>query len=147
MGAAQASDYLENKLIDHLFRSGTFAKPTALWVALFTGAPSDAPGSGTEVTGGAYTRVNLAPSDTNWRATQGGTTGASSGNSGMTANAVVISFPAPTANWGTVSHFGIFDAATAGNLLIWDALTVARPILAGDPAPTFNLDALSIAVA
>ena len=37
MGAAQASDYLENKLIDHLFRAGTFAKPTALWVALFTG--------------------------------------------------------------------------------------------------------------
>ena len=89
MGAAQASDYLENKLIDHLFRAGTFAKPTALWVALFTGSPADA-GGGTEVTGGSYARVNLAPSDTNWRATQGGTTGASSGSSGTTANAVVI---------------------------------------------------------
>ena len=146
MGAAQASDYLENKLIDHLFRTGTFAKPAALWVALFTGAPSDA-GGGTEVSGGSYARVNLAPSDTNWRATQGGTTGASSGTGGTTANAVVIAFPAPTANWGTVSHFAIFDAATAGNLLIWDALTVARPILSGDPAPTFNLDALTIAIA
>ena len=146
MGAAQASDYLENKLIDHLFRAGTFAKPTALWVALFTGAPSDA-GGGTEVSGGSYARKNLPPSDTNWRATQGGTTGASTGTGGQTANAVQIAFPAPTANWGTVSHFAIFDAPTAGNLLIWDALTVARPILNGDPAPTFNLDALTIAIA
>ena len=146
MGTAQASDYLENKLIDHLFRSGTFAKPAALWIALFTGAPSDA-GGGSEVAGGGYARVNLAPSDTNWRATQGGTAGASTGTGGQTANAVVVSFPTPSANWGTVSHFGIYDTPTAGNLLIWDALTVARPILAGDPAPTFNLDALAIAVA
>jgi hypothetical protein len=146
MGAAQASDYLENKIIDHLFRTGAWAKPTALWIALFTGAPSDA-GLGSEVTGGGYARVNLAPSDTNWRATQGGTTGPSSGSGGMTANVLVISFPAPSANWGTVSHFGIFDAPTGGNLLIWDALTVPRPILAGDPPPTFNPDALSVAVA
>ena len=59
MGAAQASDYLENKLIDHLFRAGTFAKPTALWVALFTGAPGDA-GGGTEVSGGSYAREEPA---------------------------------------------------------------------------------------
>ena len=146
MGQAQASDYLENKLIDHLFRTATFAKPAALWIALLTGAPSDA-GGGTEVAGGGYARVNLPPSDTNWRATQGGTTGASAGTTGTTANAVVVAFPAPSANWGTVSHFAIYDAPTGGNLLIWDALTAARPILAGDPAPTFNLDALSIAVA
>lgn len=146
MGQAQASDYLENKLIDHIFRAGTFAKPTALWVALLTGAPSDA-GGGSEVAGGGYVRVNLAPGDANWRATQGGTSGASTGSSGTTANAAVIAFPSPTANWGTVSHYAIFDAATGGNLLIWDALTVPRPILAGDPPPTFNIDALSIAVA
>ena len=145
MGTAQASDYLENKLIDHLFRTGTFAKPTGLYLALFTAAPSDAAG-GTEVAGGSYARVNLAPSDTNWRATQGGTSGASSGTGGLTSNAVAITFPAPTADWGTVTHFGIFDASSGGNLLIWDALTAARTILNNDPAPVFADGALTVTV-
>jgi hypothetical protein len=146
MGATQASDYLENKLIDHLFRAGTFAKPAGLFIGLLTAAPTDA-GGGTEVSGGSYARAALAPSDTNWKATQGGTTGASSGTTGLTSNAVAITFPAPTANWGTVTHFGIYDAASAGNLLIWDALTAARTILNADPAPSFGPDALQIAVA
>jgi hypothetical protein len=145
MGTAQASDYLENKIIDHLFRTNTFAKPSGLYVALFTAAPSDAAG-GTEVSGGSYARVNLAPLDTNWKATQGGTSGASSGTGGATANAVAITFPAPSANWGTVTHFGIFDAASGGNLLIWDALTASRTILSGDPAPSFAVDQLTITV-
>ena len=145
MGTAQASDYLENKLIDHVFRSASFTKPTGLFIALFTGAPTDA-GGGVEVTGGAYARVNLAPLDTNWKATQGGTSGVSSGTGGQTSNAVAITFPAPTANWGSVTHFGIFDAASGGNLIIWDALTAARTILSGDPAPSFAVDALTVTV-
>jgi hypothetical protein len=145
MGTAQASDYLENLVIDHLFRTRTFAKPTALYLALFTSAPSDS-GGGTEVTGGSYARVNLAPLDTNWNATQGGTSGNSSGVTGQTANAVAITYPAPTANWGTVTHFGIFDAASGGNLLIWDALVNSRTILSGDPAPSFPIGALQVTV-
>jgi len=145
MGAAQASDYLENKLIDHLFRTATFAKPAALWIALFTAAPSDA-GGGTEVTGGGYARVNLAPSDANWRPTQGGLGAASTGTGGLTANAVPVTFPAPSAAWGTVTHFALFDAPTGGNPLVWDALITPRPIASGDPAPNFAIDALQIAV-
>jgi len=143
---ANATNYLENKLADHLFRAATFAKPTALWVGLFTAAPSDA-GGGTEVTGGSYARVNLAPSDTNWLATQGGTSGASSGTGGATGNAVVIAYPAPTANWGTITHFAIFDASTAGNPLVWGALSVSRVVNNGDPGPRFLANTLTITVA
>jgi hypothetical protein len=145
MGTAQASDYLENKLVDHLFRSATFAKPIGNWVALFTAAPSDA-GGGTEVAGGSYARVNLAPLDTNWMGTHGTTSGASSGTGGLTSNAVAITFAAPSANWGVVTHFGIFDAASAGNLLIWDALTTPKTINSGDAAPSFAPGALQITV-
>ena len=145
MGTAQATDYLENLIIDHLFRTRTFGKPTALYLALFTASPADA-GGGTEVTGGSYARVNLAPLDTNWTATQGGTSGNSSGTGGATANAVAITFPAPTANWGTVTHFAIMDALTGGNMLIWDALTAARVILNGDAAPTFPVGTLQLTV-
>jgi hypothetical protein len=145
MGTAQASDYLENLIVDHLFRTRTFAKPAALYLALFTAAPSDA-GGGTEVAGGGYARVNLAPLDTNWTATQGGTSGNSSGAGGVTANAVAVTFAAPSAAWGTVTHFGVFDAASGGNLLLWDALAAPRTLLSGDPAPSFPIGALQITV-
>ena len=140
-----ASNYLENQLVDHLFRAATFAKSTARYVALFTSAPSDA-GGGTEVTGGSYARVNLPASDTNWVATQGGTSGASSGTGGVTSNAVAVTYPAPTATWGTATHFGIFDAASGGNLLVWAPLSAARAILSGDPAPIFRAGTLAVTV-
>lgn len=145
MGTAQASDYLENKIIDHLFRTATFAKPAAIYLALLTAAPSDL-GGGTEVAGNSYARVNLPPLDTNWKATQGGTSGASSGTGGVTSNAVAVVFPTPSGNWGTITHYGIFDAATGGNLLIWDALTTPRTVNTGDPGPSFAIDALTITV-
>ena len=145
MGIAQASDYLENLIIDHFFRTRVAPKPATLYVALFTAAPSDA-GGGTEVVGGGYVRVNLPPLDASWTATQGGTGGNSSGVSGQTSNAVVIAYPAPTANWGNVTHFAFFDAPVGGNMLIWDALTAPRLILNGDPAPTFPIGALTVTV-
>ncbi len=144
MGTAQASDFLENLVVDHLFRTRTWAKPTAIYVALFTAAPSDA-GGGTEVSGGGYARVALAPGDTNWTATHGGTSGNSSGTGGQTANAVAITFPAPTANY-TVTHFGLFDAASGGNLWIWDALTTPQAVVSGGPPASFAVGALQIAV-
>jgi hypothetical protein len=145
MGTVQASDFLENLIVDHLFRTRTWAKPTALYMALYTAAPSDS-GGGTEVTGGSYSRINLPPLDTNWTATQGGTSGNSSGSTGFTANALAITFPAPTANWGTITHFAILDASSGGNLWIWDALTASRTVLSGDPAPSFAIGQLQITV-
>lgn len=132
MGAK--TNYLEDEVIKHIFRTGSFTKPTGLHVALFTAAPGEA-GGGTEVTGGSYARVNHAPGDANWAATSGG--------NGTTSNAAAITFPAPTANWGTVTHWGVFDASTGGNLLIYAALTVSKTINNGDAAPSFGVGALT----
>jgi len=140
---AGMSDYLENALIDHLFRDITYAKSAALYVALFTAAPSDA-GGGTEVTGGSYARVSVAPGSTNWANTQNSGTGASSGTGGQTSNKTTITFPAPTGNWGVVTHFGIYDASSSGNLLFWAALTVAKTVNNGDAAPIFAANALTV---
>jgi hypothetical protein len=145
MGTAQASDYLENALIDHIFRTRTWAKPTALYLALYTSAPTDA-GGGTEVAGGGYARVNLAPGNANWTATQGGTSGDSSGTGGATTNAVLIQFPPPIANWGTVTHFGIVTAASGGSLLIWDAIASPLIVMSGGPGPSFPAGSLRITV-
>lgn len=140
------SDYLENKLIDHIFRDTAYTKPTTIYVALFTAAPSDS-GGGTEVSGGSYARVQVGPSQTAWTQTQGGTGSASSGTGGLTDNAADITFPAPTANWGSITHFGVFDASTGGNLLIHGALTTAKTVNNGDPAPKFTAGDLDITFA
>lgn len=139
------TDYLENKLIDHLFRGTAFAAPTALFVGLLTAAPSDN-SVGTEVTGGAYARVSYTPTSANWTNTQSSGTGVSSGNSGTTANASAITFPAPTASWGLITHFGIYDASSAGNMLWWGALTQSKTVNNGDAAPSFQAGALSIQI-
>ena len=142
---AHLTDYGENYLIDHLFRTRTLAKPTAWYVALFTAAPSDA-GGGTEVSSGSYARVNLAPADANWAATQGGVSGNSSGTGGQTSNAAVVTFPAPSADWGAVTHWGLCDASSGGNLWFAAPLATARVILNGDPPPSFDVAALGISV-
>lgn len=120
------SDYLEGEIIKHIFRTGSFTKPTNLAVGLFTAAPSDS-GGGTEVTGNGYARANTNtdPLDANWAAPAAG--------NGVTSNVGTVTFPTPTgAGWGTVTHFGIFDADSAGNLLFHGALTASKVVNAGD---------------
>ena len=143
MGAM--SDYLENKLIDHVFRATSFTAPSSIYIALFTANPSDS-GGGTEVTGGSYARVNLAPSISNWANTQTSGTGASSGTSGTTSNSSTITFASPTANWGTITGMAAFDASTSGNMLFWAALTTSKTVNNGDAAPSFSAGALTFQI-
>ena len=144
---SSATNYLENKIVDWLFRGQAFAPPATLYVALFTAAPSDA-GGGTEVTGGAYARVAVASSLADWAGTQSaGSVVASTGTGGQTSNNAPITFPAPTANWGSVTHFAIFDAASGGNMLFWAPLTAAKTINNGDAAPAFPAGTLLATVA
>ena len=141
---AAMSDYLENKLIDFLIRGQTFSAPANLYFALLTAAPSDT-GGGTEVTGGSYARVGVTASLVNFAGTQGAaSTTASTGTTGTTSNNNAITFPAPTANWGVVTHFAIYDAPSAGNLLFWGALSSSKTINNGDAAPSFAATAFSL---
>lgn len=153
---AHMSDFLENKLLDWLLRgqaigiTGASAAagtgPANVYVGLFTANPSDT-GGGTEVSGGSYARVTVASSLANWAGTQSaGSSTASSGTGGTTSNNNAITFPTPSANWGVVTGIGIFDAASAGNLLLWAPLTVNKTINNGDPAPSFAAAALTIQI-
>jgi hypothetical protein len=139
------SDYLENKIVDDLFRGTAYTPPATHYVGLMTSAASDT-GPGTEVTGGSYARVAVSKADASWKGTHGSATGASSGTNGTISNAAAITFPAPTADWGSVTYWGIWDAATSGNLLVWDDLTTAKTINNGDAAPSFAIDALTIQI-
>jgi hypothetical protein len=115
-----------------------------LYVGLLTAAPTDA-GGGTEVSGGSYARVPVASTLANWAGTQSaGSTTSSSGTGAQTSNNAAITFPSPTGNWGVVSHFGIYDSLTSGNLLYWAALTASKTVNNGDAAPSFAIGALTI---
>jgi hypothetical protein len=135
---ANMSNYLENKLIDHIFRGVQYTMPTTLAFGLMTATPSD-PGGGTEVSGGGYARVALNPSTTNWQDTAGGTAATSSGTTGTTKNNADVTFPTPSADWGQIVGMGLYDSSTAGagNLLFWSPLANAKNINNGDPAPKF----------
>lgn len=112
------ADYLENKVVDYVFGSlATFTKPSR-YIALFSAAPSDA-GGGTELSStGGYVRMSLPAMTV-------------TGNSAT--NGASIDWTAASAAWsGTVTHIGIFDASTAGNMLAWAPLTTARTVNAGD---------------
>ena len=102
-----ASDYLEVKLLDLVFNGTTYTPPSNVYLALYTSAPSDA-GGGTEVSGGSYARQALSFA-------------AASGRTATTdADTLFTAVPA-----GDVTHFGILDASTSGNLLWWGEVDAA----------------------
>jgi len=141
------TNFWENELIDHLFRNRSYTAPTALFVALYTAAPGET-GGGTEVSGGSYARVDKAQGATVWEGTGGETTATdSAGTGGGTQNISAITFPTPSANWGTVTHFAALDASSGGNMYFYGALAAAKNINNGDPAPAFGAGALDVALA
>jgi len=111
-----ASNYLENKVLDHVLGSSAFTQPSALYVALSTGSFND-DNSGTELTGNGYTR----------KVVTFGT--ASSGSISSNSN---VEFDTATGDQGTISHFGIFDASSGGNLLYHGAFSASKVISTGD---------------
>jgi hypothetical protein len=113
---AEMSNYLENALINATLRNTTYTSPSTVYVGLFTTDPTDA-GTGTEVSGGSYARVAV-------------TFGAPS--NGVSTNSAAVEFAQATASWGTVTHIGILDALTTGNLLYHTPLDVSKAIDTGD---------------
>ena len=115
---AEFSNYLENALIDAVLRNTTYTSPATVYVSLYTSNPTDAD-SGTEVStsGTAYAR-------------QAVTFGAPS--NGVSTNSADVTFPTATASFGTVTHIGIHDASTSGNLLFHTPLDTSKTIDSGD---------------
>lgn len=131
------SNARENVLVDHEFRGITSPAPSVWYVGLYTVSPTDA-GGGTEVSGGSYARVAVNCNTTNWAGTQGaGTTAASSGTGGTTSNNVAITFPAPTANWGTIVAVGLFQTLTGDDMQYYGAVSPSKTVSSGAPAPQY----------
>ena len=110
------SDYLENKVLDHVLGTSAYTMPAAVYIGLSTGSFND-DNSGVELTGNGYARQSIA---------------FDAAVAGTADNTAAAEFSPATASWGTVTHFGLFDASTGGNLLIHCAFTVGKLIDTGD---------------
>ncbi len=109
------SDYLENKLALHVFCNTAYTSPSTIYAALCTSATSDS-ALGTEPSGNAYARTSIAFS----------ATGA------VASNSANCEFPEATGSWGTLTHAGLMDASSSGNILVHGGLTASKAIASGD---------------
>ncbi len=142
------SNYLEEELQKHVFRTGSFTKPTTLAIALLTTAAIDADtgqftlGTGVEVANAnGYARQSLNPLDANW-------SDPATGTQGEVDNSSKITFgPASGGDWGTVVAVAICDSATydSGNMLYHGTLTTSKTVSDGDTFE-FNIGDLNIAL-
>jgi hypothetical protein len=124
---AELSNYLENALINVTLRATSYTAPTTVYVALYTTDPTDAD-TGTECSGTSYAR-------------QAVTFGAPS--NGASTNSAAVEFPQAGSAWGTITHIGIRDALTVGNLLYHTPLDASKTIATGD---VFRIASSSLSV-
>lgn len=117
------SNYLENKLIDSLFRETVYTPPTVLYIALCTVQPTPADTGSTiiEVNSDEYIRQGITTGVSSWYTTQLDTTSISVGTSGITGNAISVSWTA--VDWvGLIVAVALCDAETDGNLLYYTSI-------------------------
>ena len=113
---AAFSDYAENEMLDHMLGTGAFAAPANVFLSLWTSDPTD-DGSGNELSGSGYVRKDI-------------NFGAAS--SGVATSSGVVTFDTASGSWGTVTHIGIHDAVSSGNLLFHGVLSASKTIASGD---------------
>lgn len=113
---AQMSNYLENALVNHVFRNTPFTTPGVVHMAIFSSDPGE-DASGTELESGTspgYARKTFtlgAPTD------------------GVASNDAEILFAAATGDWVAATHIAVFDEATGGNMLMYKALPSSVSVL------------------
>lgn len=119
------SNTFETTVLTWAFTTSSATRPTSWYLALYTSAPGEA-GGGTEVSGGGYARQSV--------------TFTVSGNEATNSGA--IEYPTATGSYGTVTHVGVFDAASGGNLIAYAALATSKAIDTGDVlrVPAGDLD-------
>lgn len=121
-------DTVEQALLDHFLTDPAYTPPATMYIGLSSTTPTEAAGNFTEPSGGSYARVSTAAAD--WSAATGTAPATKT-------NTATKTFTAASATWSSgsnLTHFGLFDASTAGNLLLWGALGTAKPVLSGDTA-------------
>ena len=115
-----ASDYLENKVLDHVLTATAYTQPGTRYLALFTadtGLETNTPSAEISTSGSAYIRKTVT---------------FAAASSGQSATNATVTFDTATANFGTITHVAVMDAESSGNVLFWGAVTTSKTIETGD---------------
>ena len=120
--AGSFTDYLENKVLNHVFGITSFSAPSNMYLGLSTSTISDAGTGITEPSGNAYARVAIPNTTASWN----------TATTGSVSNKNILSFPEATGAWGTVTYSFVSDALTGGNILFYGTLNVEKEVTAGD---------------
>lgn len=115
----RASNFLEEAILNYFFRGQAVSRPTNLYLALYKTNPTDSD-TGSEVTGGGYTRQVVsfnAPSQ--------------QGDRGTITNANTIEFAQAIGDWGEFAYFGVRDAKDGGNLLVYGTFNKPQTVNEG----------------
>lgn len=132
------SNFLENALLDEVLGAANYTPAATVYIALSTATIDDTTTGSTivEPSGGSYARVAVTNNATNWPNASGG----------VKSNGTEIAFPQATANWGTITHWAVIDAATNGNILAHGELNTPTAVNTNDTFKfpvgnlTFTLD-------
>jgi hypothetical protein len=122
---AGATDAAEALLLDHIFSDPVWTPPATWYLAVSSTTPTEAGGNFTEPVGNNYARIALAAAD--WAA-------AVTGQPSTKTNLNPIQFLQASGSWGLLTHFGLFDALTVGNLRFWGPLGASKSVAFGDTA-------------
>lgn len=133
---SSASNYLENKVLDHVLKVAAYTQPAGLYVGLFLNTSGNA---ATNLEEGTITD-EISTSGTSY-ARVAVTFGASSG--GSSTNSAAVTFAAAGTDWGTVTHIAVMDQATGGNVLFWGQLTASKIIQTAD---IFQINASNLTI-
>lgn len=108
--------YFLNQVMGNVFNTKVSpALPKDYFIGLSSTTPSvDGTGVSEPASSAGYARIKLDV--------------LSEPTNGAITNNNPISFEESTANWGTMTHFVIYDALTGGNLLMYDALSTPRNV-------------------
>jgi hypothetical protein len=113
---------LENAILDDLFGKTAYSVPATYYIGLSTSDPGETGSLAGEPSGNGYARVAVTNNTTNFPAASGGTK----------SNGAAITFPEASGSWGTITHFFIADAETAGNVIASGELLSSKTIDEGD---------------
>lgn len=114
----KAGPYLAQKALELMFRNTAWTSPTTIYAALCSTAFDDDGAGGTELSASGYTRKATA-----WSAPS---------SKRMALSSSVSFTSAAPAAWGTIPAVAYYDASTAGNFMLQQAIS---------PVPTIAINA------
>jgi hypothetical protein len=126
------SDYLENAVLNHVFKNTALSQPSNLYIALCTVTVTDSMTGSTitEPSGNAYARTLC----NGWTV-----------SSGSAQNSGTVTFPTASGSWGTILDVAICDASSGGNVIAYGTLTSSRSITTNDVV-VFNASQITVSL-